>query len=171
MGGGFNLVESSAAALASVGDGVTVNAAGSFAVDADNDFELALIAANMGLAAGSANVAAGDTVAWTDIHNETGARVGDNTVVKADSVALTADSADRVMEILASASGAPSGTANAAATLAYFATSSETMALAGSGAYLEALSGDVLLHAFNESDLLAIGIESGYVQRIHQELN
>ena len=29
------------------------------------------------------------------------------------------------------------------------------MALAGSGAYLEALSGDVLLHAFNESDLLA----------------
>ncbi len=155
LGGGFNLVESSAAALASVGDGVTIHTEGAFAVDADNDFQLALIAANMGLAAGSTNVAVGGTVAWTDIRNETGARVGDNTVVKASSAALTADSAERVMEILASASGAPSGTANAAATLAYFATSSETMALAGSGTVLEAMAGDVLLHAFNDSDLLA----------------
>ncbi len=155
LGGGFNLVDSSTRALASVGSGVTILADGSFAINGDNELQLTLIAANMGLAAGSANVAAGGTVAWTDIRNETGARVGDNTLVKAASVALTADSTDRVMEILASASAAPSGTVGAAATLARFGTSSETMALAGSGAYLEAASGDVLLHAFNDTDLLA----------------
>ena len=48
VGGGFNLVESSTAALASVGSGVSVTAGGDFVVNGDDQLDLTLIAADMG---------------------------------------------------------------------------------------------------------------------------
>lgn len=139
-----------------------VNAQGDFSINGDNHNETAIIAASVGFATGNTNIAAGGTVAYGEFANQTGSRLGDNAQVTAKSLSLTADSSEKLMHILASASGAPQSTAGAAATVAVFDNSSETVALAGSGVDLTVLEGDILIHAFDDSKVLAalLGLNS-----------
>ena len=155
VGGGVNLVSSETEALARVGDGTDITALGDFSVNGDNNNQTAIIAVSVGFATGNTNVAAGGTVAYGKFANKTGARLGDNAGVTAKSISLTADSSEKLMHILASASGAPQSTAGAAATVAVFSNESATVALAGSGVNLIAQEGDILVHAFNDSKVLA----------------
>ena len=163
IGGGVNLVKSATQALARVGDGVDVTSQGDFSVNGDNHNESAIIAVSVGFATGNTNVAAGGTVAYGEFANQTGARLGDGAKVDAKSLSLTADSSEKLMHILASASGALQNTIGAAATVAVFDNSSETVALAGSGVDLTAREGDILVHAFDESKVLAalLGFNTG----------
>ena len=155
IGGGVNVVLSGTAALASVGDGAQVAADGAFAIDADNDLQAVIIAASVGFATGSTTAAAGGTVSYAEFTGRTGARLGDSAAVEAAGISLTADSSEKVILVLASASGAPESTANIAATVSTFLNRSETVARAGAGVSLTATAGDILVHAFDESTAVA----------------
>ena len=151
VGGGVNVVLSEVEALASVGDGANVATDGAFAIDGDNHVQTVLIAANVGMATGNTTAAAGGTVSFASFANRTGARLGDLATVRAASIALAADSSEKVIIVLASASGAPQSSANIAATVSTFLNESETVALAGAGVNLTATAADILVHAFDES--------------------
>lgn len=141
IGGGINVIVTGSDVQATVGDNTTITANGLFKVDASNTSDLTLISTS--LAGSTGGAAVGGTVAVIVAENQTLASVGAAAQVAAGDVLVQAVSEERLLNVLASLSGAAGSSPTVAGTIGTLVSTSETRAEVGNGARLLATSGSV----------------------------
>ena len=148
IGGGINVIVTGSDVQATVGDSAKITANGLFKVDASNISDLTLISTS--LAGSTGGAAVGGTVAVIVAENKTLATIGAAADVVAGDVLVQAVSEERLLNVLASLSGAAGSSPTVAGTIGTLVSQSETRAEVGNGARLLATTGSVTINANGE---------------------
>ena len=148
IGGGVNVIVTGGDVQAMVGENANITANGLFKVDASNIADLTLVSTSLAGSSGSAAV--GGTVAVIVSGNNALASIGASASVNAADVLVEAVSEERLLDVLASLSGAAGSSPTVAGTIGVLVSESETRAEVGDGALLRATAGSVTINANGE---------------------
>ena len=148
IGGGVNVIVTGGDVQATVGENANITANGLFKVDASNIADLTLVSTS--LAGSSGGAAVGGTVAVIVSGNNALASIGASASVNAADVLVEAVSEERLLDVLASLSGAAGSSPTVAGTIGVLVSESETRAEVGDGALLRATAGSVTINANGE---------------------